>query len=129
MRFGENLVAHSAGLLCYILTLSRPFLRLFSLFLLARARDLLVPFLFVMCRLLRRWMWLTLTFSQKGRADCPYRESIRVLELDARDAQGPCWGRHFQVNDRLTVLVKFDGRSISTLSGRDPLLWLGARAP
>ncbi|CAN0452537.1 unnamed protein product, partial [Laminaria digitata] len=28
--------------------------------------------------------------------DCPFRGNVRVLEVDARDAQGPCWGRHLQ---------------------------------
>ncbi|CAM9466861.1 unnamed protein product, partial [Hapterophycus canaliculatus] len=31
-----------------------------------------------------------------GEKDCPFRDNIRVLALDARDAQGPCWGRHYQ---------------------------------
>lgn len=35
--------------------------------------------------------------SRKGGDDCPYRENIRILEVDASEAQGPCWGRHMQV--------------------------------
>lgn len=40
--------------------------------------------------------------SQKGRTDCPYRENIRVLEMDALEAKGPCLARHLQVADRPT---------------------------
>lgn len=29
---------------------------------------------------------------------CPYKENIRILEVDAREAEGPCWGRHLQVS-------------------------------
>ncbi|CAM9364997.1 unnamed protein product [Choristocarpus tenellus] len=29
-------------------------------------------------------------------SNCPYLENIRVLEMDASEAQGPCWGRHMQ---------------------------------
>ncbi|CAM9112498.1 unnamed protein product, partial [Pylaiella littoralis] len=34
--------------------------------------------------------------EKEGRKNCPYRDNIRVLAMDALDAQGPCWGRHLQ---------------------------------
>ena len=75
------------------LTLSRPDLRLFSL----RVRA------FRPCLLLYNVPYFgsvdvtDTNLPQKGLTDCPYRDNIRVLEMDAREAQGPCWGRHFQV--------------------------------
>ncbi|CAN0069630.1 unnamed protein product, partial [Discosporangium mesarthrocarpum] len=30
------------------------------------------------------------------RIGCPHKENIRILVVDASEAQGPCWGRHLQ---------------------------------
>lgn len=38
-----------------------------------------------------------LSILQLGRDDCPHRDNIRVLEMDASEALGPCWARHLQV--------------------------------
>ncbi|CAM9714604.1 unnamed protein product, partial [Ascophyllum nodosum] len=34
--------------------------------------------------------------KKSGTRACPFRENIRILEVDAREAEGPCWGRHLQ---------------------------------
>ncbi|CAM9348151.1 unnamed protein product, partial [Ectocarpus sp. 13 AM-2016] len=34
--------------------------------------------------------------EKDGKKDCPFRDNIRVLEMRASEAQGPCWARHLQ---------------------------------